>query len=174
MGKTIAVWFSCGAASAVAAKLTVEKYGETHNIFIVNNPVKEEHEDNRRFLDDVSNWIGLPILSAINPTLNTISAVDIWEMRQYMSGIHGAPCTVLLKKAARHAFESVNQIDFHVLGFTADEKHRHERFIRGERENVIPVLIDAGITKGRCFDILENAGIKLPKIYSLGFPNANC
>lgn len=45
----IAVWFSCGAASAVAAKLTVEKYGETHKVLIVNNPVKEEHEDNLNF-----------------------------------------------------------------------------------------------------------------------------
>ena len=49
--ETIAVWFSCGAASAVAAKLTVDKYRETHNILIVNNPVKEEHSDNIRFKD---------------------------------------------------------------------------------------------------------------------------
>lgn len=35
----IAVWFSCGAASAVAAKLTIEKYGETHDIRVLNNPV---------------------------------------------------------------------------------------------------------------------------------------
>jgi len=45
--KTIAVWFSCGVASAVAAKKTIEKYGETHNILIVNNPVKNEHPDIR-------------------------------------------------------------------------------------------------------------------------------
>jgi len=29
--QTIAVWFSCGFASAVASKKTIEKYGETHN-----------------------------------------------------------------------------------------------------------------------------------------------
>ena len=34
----IAVWFSCGAASAVAAKLTIERYGATHDIRVVNNP----------------------------------------------------------------------------------------------------------------------------------------
>ena len=172
--KTIAVWFSCGAASAVAAKKTVEKYGETHNIFIVNNPVKEEHPDNRRFLDDVGKWIGLPIISATNPVFNTTSAVEVWERRKYMAGIRGAPCTVILKKEARYAFESTHKIDFHVLGFTADEKDRHDRFVKFERENVIPVLIDAGLTKGHCFQILEDAGIRLPEIYSLGFPNANC
>jgi hypothetical protein len=43
-----------------------------------------------------------------------------------------------------------------------------------ERENVIPILIDENITKGNCFDILLDAEIKLPEIYKLGFPNANC
>jgi hypothetical protein len=52
-GETIVVWFSCGAASAVAAKKTIELYGETNIIRIVNNPIKEEHEDNQRFLKDV-------------------------------------------------------------------------------------------------------------------------
>lgn len=172
--KTIAVWFSCGAASAVAAKKTVEKYGDTHNILIVNNPVKEEHEDNRRFLDDVSKWIGLPIISATNPLFNTTSAADIWELRQYMCGIKGAPCTLLLKKAARYEFEKKNKIDWHVLGFTSDEKGRHERFVKTERENVLPVLIEENITKADCFEIIKDAGIDLPLIYSLGFPNANC
>jgi len=44
--KIIVVWFSCGAASAVAAKKTIEKYGSSNTIRIVNNPIKEEHEDN--------------------------------------------------------------------------------------------------------------------------------
>lgn len=60
--ETIAVWFSCGAASVVAAKLTIEKYRNSHNVIIINNPIKEEDEDNRRFLNDVSKWIGQSIL----------------------------------------------------------------------------------------------------------------
>jgi len=43
-----------------------------------------------------------------------------------------------------------------------------------ERENVIPILIDLNLTKGNCFDILLGENIKLPEIYKLGFPNANC
>ena len=38
----------------------------------------------------------------------------------------------------------------------------------------MPVLIDAGRTKADCADMLRAAGIKLPHVYSLGFPNANC
>jgi hypothetical protein len=172
--ETIAVWFSCGAASAVAAKKTIEKYGETHNVIVVNNPVVNEHNDNIRFLKDVEKWIGKEIISAINPNYPSCNIIDVFEKRKYMSGIKGAPCTSQLKKEARYNFEKTNKIDWHVLGFTFDEKHRSDKFMKFERENLIPVLIDEKLTKGHCFDILLNAGIKLPEIYNLGFPNANC
>ena len=173
-GSKIVVWFSCGAASAVAAKRTVEKYGDTCDVRIVNNPVAEEDQDNRRFLLDVQEWIGKPIEEAYNENYPARSAVEVWEDRKYMSGIHGAPCTVELKKNARYQWEQQNNVDWHVLGFTADEKRRHERFILTERSNVIPVLIDEGLTKADCFAILQNAGISLPIIYQQGYPNANC
>lgn len=171
---TIAVWFSCGLASAVACKKTIEKYGETHNILIVNNPVIEEHEDNTRFLKDVEKWIGLPIIEAKSKEFPSASIIDVFDKRKYISGIHGAPCTKFLKKQARYEFEIENKIDWHVLGFTVDELTRHERFTKFERENVLPILIDENLTKIDCFKIIEEAGIELPKIYKLGYPNANC
>jgi hypothetical protein len=173
-GKTIAVWFSCGAASAVAAKLTIQMYGADNTILIVNNPVDEEDSDNRRFLKDVEQWLGINIIEATNTKAGTTSAEAIWEKRKYMSGIKGAPCTVALKKEARQEFERNNHIDYHVLGFTLEEKNRHDRFVKYERSNVIPVLIDAGISKQECFDVIRSAGIALPRAYDLGYPNANC
>jgi 3'-phosphoadenosine 5'-phosphosulfate sulfotransferase (PAPS reductase)/FAD synthetase len=172
--KTIVVWFSCGAASAVAAKLAVEKYGENNNVMIVNNPVIEEHNDNLRFKNDVSKWIGQDIIEAKNKDFPNASIIEVFEKRKYMSGVAGAPCSMLLKKEARYQFEKKHDINYHVLGFTADEPHRHERFTKAERENVIPVLIDEGMTKGNCFDYLKSEGVKLPEIYKHGFPNANC
>lgn len=174
IGDTIAVWFSCGAASAVAAKKAVDLYGDFCNILIVNNPVKEENSDNIRFLNDVSKWIGLPIITASNVNYPTNSAVDVWKKKQYMSGIHGAPCTVALKKEARYQFEKENKIDWHILGFTFDELDRHNRFVKSERSNVLPILIDWSYTKNDCFKLLEAAGISLPEAYKLGYPNANC
>jgi len=170
----IAVWFSCGAASAVAAKLTIDRYGSSHDIRIVNNPVAEEHEDNRRFLEDVSQWLSKDIEIASNSKFPSCSAVDVWEQRRYMAGVSGAPCTYELKKKARQEWEAINNPDWHVLGFTAEEADRAKRFKLGERENLIPILVDEGITKSDCFQILSDAGIRLPMIYRLGYPNANC
>ena len=79
-----------------------------------------------------------------------------------------------LKKEARQHWEKQNPHDYIVLGFTSDEKHRHERFIQTERSNVLPVLIDAGITKQDCFQIISEAGLMLPNVYFQGYPNANC
>jgi hypothetical protein len=173
-GQKIAVWFSCGAASAVAAKMTVERFGATHDVRIVNNPVAEEDPDNLRFMADVAAWIGRDIETAINSAYPSGSAVEVWEKRKFMAGLHGAPCTIELKKVARQQWEAIHCPDWHVLGFTADEKHRHERFILTERDNVIPVLIDARVSKAECFEILSREGIKLPAIYKRGYPNANC
>jgi hypothetical protein len=173
-GKIIAVWFSCGAASAVAAKKTIEKYGAKNTIRVLNNPVKEEHEDNIRFLKDVENWLGVKIETVINEQYPNCSAEEIWEKRKFMSGPLGAPCTMILKKNARQNWEAKNKVDFHVLGFTLEEAARHKRFIASERENVLPVLIEAGISKPDCFKIVQDAGLELPQIYKMGYPNANC
>lgn len=168
--KTIVVWFSCGAASAIAAKKTIEIFGANNNIRVVNTPVKEEHHDNRRFLKDVENWLNCKIEIA---TAKDTSAVDVWKRKNYISGIKGAPCTTEIKKGARYKFEEKNKIDFHVLGYTVEEYERHLRFVKYERPNLLPVLICNGITKKQCFNELKQAGILLPSVYN-HLPNANC
>jgi hypothetical protein len=173
-GDTIAVWFSCGAASAVAAKKTIERYGEQCLIRVLNNPVMEEDKDNRRFLNDVQAWLGIPIEIVTSKKYPSNSAVEVWEKRQFMSGPMGAPCTLELKKYARQEWEKENHVDWHVLGFTVDEKKRHDRFVLTERSNILSILIDEGIAKADCYAILKKAGLELPRIYSMGYPNANC
>ena len=172
--KDITVWFSCGAASAVAAKKTLELYGDNNRVRVVNNPIKEEHQDNQRFLKDVEKWLNVDIEFAINPKFPDQSCKTVWDTRQFMSGPIGAPCTLHLKKNARQVWEHKNNSDFIVLGFTSDEKKRAKRFSENQKQNLLPVLINENITKQDCFDILSQEKIKLPKIYSFGFPNANC
>lgn len=181
-GDVIAAWISCGAASAVAGKETLRLYGDVATIRFINNPIAEEDEDNLRFLKDLEKWYGQEIETATNKDWPSCSAKEVWEKRKFMGGRvgkgtkSGAPCTEQLKKFARQQWENRNRHDHIVLGFTADphEIKRHKNFVLTERSNVLPVLIDAGITKDRCFQILLDAGLKLPRIYEMGYPNANC
>lgn len=169
----IAVWFSNGAASAVALKLTLDKYG-SESVRAVNNPVAEEDPDNLRFQRDVSAWLGIDIEHARHPLYPNASAVEVWDRRNAMSFPTGAPCTTHLKKEARQHWERENQVDWHVFGFTAEERQRHDKFVLTERENVLPVLIDAGMSKQDCTDLLYANGIAPPRVYAEGYPNANC
>lgn len=173
-GDTIAVWFSCGAASAIAWHETLRRYGDACRVVAVNNPVAEEDPDNRRFAQDVAAWLDQPLIEWTNPDFPSASAVDVWSARKAMSFPRGAPCTIELKKRARQHYEKHHRVDWHVLGFTADERRRFERFVLTERDNVLPVLIDAGLSKQDCMDRLLAAGIEPPRVYAEGYPNANC
>lgn len=173
-GDTIAVWFSCGAASAVAAKRTLDLYGDRCTVRVLNSPIAEEDQDNRRFCRDVEQWLGVKVEDVRNSKYPNHSAVDVWDDRKAMSFPHGAPCTVELKKRARQEWEESNPVDWHVLGFVWEEQRRHDRFVLTERDNVIPVLINEKITKDQCYQIVQAAGIALPRVYKMGLPNANC
>lgn len=172
-GDKIAVWFSCGAASAVAAKKTLELYPNC-DVTILNSPIMEEDEDNRRFLSDVENWLETKIQIVKSDKFPSQSAVEVWDKRRFMSSVSGAPCTVELKKYPRQQWENNNIVNWHVLGFTSEERHRAERFVLTERDNLLPVLVNEGIGKVECMEIISNAGIKLPRVYKMGYPNANC
>lgn len=165
------VWFSCGVASAVAAKVTLEKYS---NVRIVNIPIAEEDNDNLRFKLDVESWLGVPIETVTHSKHPESSAAKIWEAGRFMSNRFGAECTRTLKKGARYEWQASHKPDWHVLGFTSDEKHRADRFKLTECENHRPVLVDAQISKADCFAIVMEAGLKIPRIYEQGYPNANC
>lgn len=167
----ILVWFSCGAASAVAAKLAADKYrGDSFEV-IYCNLAKDEHEDNARFRADVEKWIGLPV-KVIGSTKYT-SIEEVWEDKQYMAGIGGAPCTAQMKKVPRFAYQWAE--DVHIFGLTADEQSRIKSFEDDNHElNLEWPLRDAGLDKPDCLQLLTDAGIELPGMYRLGFENNNC
>ena len=121
--RDITVWFSCGAASAVATYFTLKKYGDNNRIRVVNNPVKEEHEDNLRFLSDVETWLGIKVEFAINSNFPDCSAKTVWSHHKYMSGIAGAPCTMRLKKHARQEWENKNASLLLVPHFDCLKRH---------------------------------------------------
>lgn len=73
------VQFSCGAASAVAAKLTVGRYPDAA---VVNAFLAEEHEDNRRFAADVERWLGVPIVVLRNEKYDA-SAYEVFRRHRF-------------------------------------------------------------------------------------------
>jgi hypothetical protein len=158
-------WFSCGAASAVAVKLTRAEpvYCDTG----------AEHPDNQRFLADCEHWFSRSVTRLHSERYS--NTWDVWQRRRYLAGIEGALCTVELKVMPRLAFQHPD--DIHVFGYTADaaDVARATRLSATYPElSIVTPLIERGLTKAACIAMLERAGIAPPIMYSLGFQNNNC
>tara|TARA_R110002074_G_scaffold354134_1_gene525952 strand:+ start:48 stop:863 length:816 start_codon:yes stop_codon:yes gene_type:complete len=160
--------FSCGAASAVATKLAIEKYGEVE---IHYNDTGSEHPDNARFMADCEKWFGQKV-----NVLKSKKFANIWEVfekRRFLVSHHGAPCTSEMKRIPGESVWSIGDVE--VFGYTSDERHRLERFRRDNNERIIETpLIERHLTKEDCLGMLERVGIELPTMYKLGFRNNNC
>jgi hypothetical protein len=65
--------------------------------------------------------------------------------------------------------------DVEVFGYTADEKHRLDRWKKDNPERIIECpLVDGHLDKSDCLGMLDRVGIELPEMYKLGFRNNNC
>lgn len=160
-------WFSCGFTSAVSCKLTLLDYPDAQ---IVRIRIGTEHEDADRVADDCARWFGKPLVVLTPPDGDHFRTI---RRTRYIKGANGARCTRELKWEVRRAYQRSG--DLHVFGFDADEKDRVADF----RENNPGLwfrapLIDAGLTKSDCKLIMEKAGIRLHRMYELGYANANC
>lgn len=159
-------WFSCGAASAIATKLSkpdVISYCETNS----------EHPDNKRFMRECGKWFVKEITVLRNEKY--VDTWDVWEKRQYISGVKGAPCTYELKVKPRLDFQLPG--DIHIFGYTADArdvKRANDLRENWPNLNIETPLIDKGITKSACIAMLRTFGILEPITYEMGLPNANC
>lgn len=158
-------WFSCGAASAVAVKLT-----DAEPVYCGTGA---EHPDNARFMADCEAWFGRSVTRLQSEEYADTWAV--WEKTRWLAGINGARCTVELKVGPRLTFQRPD--DIHVFGYTADgpDADRAKRLRDNYPElTIVTPLIDRGLNKAACLDMVQRASIKLPPMYALGFQNNNC
>lgn len=162
-------WFSCGAASAVATKLAIEKYGE---VDIYYTDTGSEHEDNPRFLADCEKWFKKKI--TVLKSTEYKDALEVCEKKRYLSGRGvGAPCTGAMKKEPANGIWKIGDVE--IFGYTSDESHRLKRWQRDNQERIIECpLIDGLLDKGDCLGMLDRVGIEIPTMYKLGFRNNNC
>ncbi len=167
----VLVWFSCGAASTVAAYYTIAEYGRKNVELCYCDTLKYEHPDNPRFMRDVERWLGVSIKLLRSREYSDI--YDVFEKTGWLVGAQGARCTTELKKVVRMEYQRPD--DVHVFGFTADEGERIAEFHANNLDTTTDMILQRnGITKSDCYRILRTAGIELPAMYLMGYKNNNC
>jgi hypothetical protein len=168
--------FSCGAASAVATKITLARHGH-EKTRIVNAFVKEEDSDNRRFLADCEKWFDHEIVVVQNSKYGA-SAREVWRQVRYINGPLGPSCSVRLKREPISSWMQSIGWDYErgdrmVIGFVIDEKNQ-ERIERGRDSGWLMPCVDMHLSHADCRGMVIRAGIRLPRRYEQGFANANC
>lgn len=162
------VWFSCGAASAVAAKLASEKYPDCEILYC--DTLAYEHPDNIRFLHDVERWTGKKIRILKSKKYKDI--YDVFNKTGWLIGVKGARCTAELKIQVRVDYQECD--DVHIYGFTSEEESRIIKFQESFDIDTDFILYENNLSKTDCYREINKAGIKIPEMYKLGYNNNNC
>lgn len=162
-------WFSCGAASAYATYLASQKYDDLQ---IVYCRVRQEHPSNMQFIKDFQRKTNLSVQIIENEKFEG-DIFNVFLKRQFIKSSHGAPCTLVLKKEMRKAYQLPD--DIQIFGYTAEEEERRNSFIDSNPEVILDdILINNRITKKQCLDWLLERGFELPVMYKLGYDHNNC
>lgn len=178
------VCYSGGHSSAIAAVEIVRKFG-AENTILLNHDLcfRIEDPDIKRFKQEVSDYLGVPVTYANMPGWETKDQFDVcMKLKAFKYGIQSsALCTQELKTKPFHKWLSehypadpphIREDVSLVYGFDASEQTRIRR-----RTSVMAVMGYRTeyplIWKDRSIYQIEEIGIKRPKSYSI-FNHANC
>jgi PP-loop superfamily ATP-utilizing enzyme len=170
----IIAWWSGGITSAVTCKLCVNLYG-IDNVRFVFIDTKNEDEDTYRFKIDCEKWYNKEIetITGIGDKYNSIE--EVWIKNKSLNVASGAVCSSELKRRVREKWQKNNEYTHQAFGFELDEVKRAKSMtMNNPNVKAIYPLLMYGLQKKDCIDIVEKAGIEIPKMYQLGFKNNNC
>lgn len=173
--------FSGGAASAYVAYKMVQTHGKENCVLFFTNTLWED-EDNYRFMDEIAEYIGIDITERVDGRTPEEVFYDV----RFLGNSRMAKCSEELKVRQTILFleelrDEENLEPILYFGIGPHEKHRADNLTEFYKHNpiepietrfpMIETFQDDIDVKG----IIENEwGIKLPRMYELGFSHANC
>lgn len=181
MGKDIhIIMFSGGASSAYIAKWVVDKYGVENSALFFTDTMWED-EDNYRFMEDVSEYIGIEITRVTDGR----TPEDVFFEQRFLGNSRMAKCSEVLKvRKTLEYVEELRQKGFEPIlyfGIGPHESHRagslrkHYEHLPLEPIRTAFPMIESVSVEIKARQIIENEWkIKLPRMYELGFHHANC
>jgi len=175
METKIICWWSGGITSAVACKIAIDHYGKENcrSIFIDTG---NEDYDTYRFKLDCQKWYAIEIETITGLSSDKFPTIQsVWRHYKSLNVANGAICSSTLKRDVRLKWQKNNKYRFQVFGFDIDEPKRAKGMALNypKAKAIYPLLLFA-YSKKDCLNIVEEAGIKVPRAYLLGFKNNNC
>ena len=174
--KKIICWWSGGITSTIACKIALNLFGK-ENCQVIMIDTQNEDEDTYRFKNDCEKWYGksIEVITEIGNDYQSIQ--DVWEKHKSLNVATGAICSTQLKRKVREKWQEKNEFNYQVFGFEFDRKefNRAIKLTKNhpKSKSIYPLLM-MGYDKNDCLKIIQEAGIKIPRVYQLGFRNNNC
>jgi hypothetical protein len=172
------VCYSGGHSSALVALNVAKRYG-TADLILLNHDINSfvEHQDIKRFKQEVADYLQVPITYANHPKWDTMDQFDVSVNTKSFKGATGmAICTSLLKTKPFNDYLKANFPNKDCViyyGFDKNEMHRVQRraSILGEQgyKSDYPLALWKELPVTKTADI----GIKPPLAYTQ-FKHANC
>lgn len=172
--------FSGGASSAYVAYRMVQQNG-LENCVLFFTDTQWEDEDNYRFMEEVADYIGLEMTYIVDGR----TPEDVFFDMGYLGNSRLAKCSEEIKVRQTLIYIEEKRLEGYepilYFGIGPHEKHRAENLTNFyEHFPIEPVetrfpLIETFREDLDAKHIIENEwGIKLPRMYALGFEHANC
>lgn len=162
--------FSGGIGSAASAVIA---HIEGYDFEMVMADTGIEDDDLWRFSNDVATLLKKELI-----VLRTGKTPwDVYEEKRYIGNTRTAHCSTVLKTdpVMRFLNKYASVGDPLVLGMNLGELDRIDR--ASEKWNPRPVkslIVDHKWTQNDCRNYFQFMGIKLPRLYDMGFPHNNC
>jgi 3'-phosphoadenosine 5'-phosphosulfate sulfotransferase (PAPS reductase)/FAD synthetase len=165
--------FSSGITSWAASKRYAQDNGTDGMVLLFADTLIED-KDNYRFLHEAAENIGAPLVIIKDGR----TPWEVMRKARIIGNSRIDPCSKVLKRELLKSWvkENTTSETPQIFGIGWDEIHRLER-LKGRLQHGIPIapLCEAPyLTKQDCINWAEREGIKAPRMYSMGFPHANC
>jgi 3'-phosphoadenosine 5'-phosphosulfate sulfotransferase (PAPS reductase)/FAD synthetase len=168
------VMFSGGLGSWEAAKRVAEKYGTSRLILLFCDTLIED-PDLYRFLPEAAENVG-------GTLVRLQEGRTPWQVffdERYLGNSRIDPCSKILKRQISEAWINANYSSSTAVrhvGIDWTEEHRVVR-MRLRMDNWIvsaPLCEPPFVTKQRVIDHAKAEGLRIPRLYELGFDHNNC
>lgn len=169
------VLYSGGLGSYFTAKRLLERGINKEDIILLFTDTKIEDEDLYRFLKDSTEKLGIPLTDYSDGR-------NVWEVfrdRKFLGNSRVDPCSEDLKRKMSRKFIKQFSPDEVIvyLGYDWTEMDRYEKAQKAWQ----PYKIESPMCDAPYLDkedmkriLVEEDGIKLPRLYEMGFQHNNC
>src|SRR3990167_571917 len=166
--------YSGGLNSFATAERIINKFGK-ENVILVFTDTKSEDEDLYRFIIETVEWFEVEYISLADGR-------NIWEVfndMNFMSNSRVDNCSQILKRSLFKRWLKKNYRPNECIiyvGFDWNEIHRLPKMQKRYKPYTVeaPLMEKPLLEKRDIIKMLETVGIKIPKLYKLGFQHNNC